>query len=92
MAHASHVGRRWVALPTPRPCFIAPSVTILLYSTTVSQALRQPLRAGVPEEYPPAPATTRPQGHGGGTEDVEVGDTRLLTNFSTDGEYTFNTL
>jgi hypothetical protein len=38
----------------------------------------------------PAPATHEDMG--GGTEDVEVGNTRLLTNFSIDGEYTSNTL
>src|SRR5918997_3231828 len=44
--------------PTPRPCFLALSITIPLYSTTVFQALRQPLRGGVSEEYPPAPPIT----------------------------------
>src|SRR5919199_3080301 len=34
----------WVLLPlTSRLCFLAPSVTTLLYSTTVSKALRKPL-------------------------------------------------
>ena len=42
---AIRVVRRLVP-PTPLPCcFLAPSVTTPLYSTTVSQALRQPLRA-----------------------------------------------
>src|SRR5918993_2589810 len=71
--HASHEALRPLILPTPRPCFIAPSATMPLYSTTVSQALRQTLRGEVPKGYPPAPATTRPRGCGGGTEDVEVG-------------------
>src|SRR5215216_7428621 len=35
--------------PTPRPSSLVPSVTPPLYSTTVSQALRQPLRATTPE-------------------------------------------
>jgi hypothetical protein len=37
----------------------------------------------------PAPATTRTWG---GPEDVEVGDTSLLTSFSLGGEYTSDTL
>src|SRR5215216_4779286 len=36
--------------PTPRPSSLGPSVTTPLYSTTVSQALRQPLRVGVLRE------------------------------------------
>jgi hypothetical protein len=36
--------------------------------------------------------TSYPRGHGGGTEDVEVGDTSRLTNFSIDGEYSSDTL
>src|SRR5215211_684127 len=48
----------WVLLPTtPRSCSLASSVTTPLYSTTVSQALRLTLRAGVPREYPPVQAT-----------------------------------
>ena len=31
--------------PTPRPCSLVPSVTTPFYSTTVSRALRQPLRS-----------------------------------------------
>ena len=56
-----------------------------LYSGTVSQALRQTLRGGVPKEDPPAPAT--PRGHCGGPKEVEVGDTSLFTSFSLSGEY-----
>src|SRR5215213_8266359 len=48
-AHASQEARRWLAPPTPRPCSIAPSVTTPLYSTIVSQALRQTLRASCSE-------------------------------------------
>jgi hypothetical protein len=33
--------------PTPLPCWLAPSVTTLLYSTIVSQTLRKVLRRGV---------------------------------------------
>src|SRR5919112_958990 len=36
--------------PTPRPSSLGPSVTTPLYSTTVSQALRQTLRVGVLRE------------------------------------------
>src|SRR5215218_1275994 len=36
--------------PTPRPSSLVPSVTTPLYSTTVSQALRQTLRVGVLRE------------------------------------------
>ncbi len=39
-----------------------------------------------------AARTSYPRGHGGGTEDVEVGDTSLLTSLSIDGEYTSDTL
>jgi hypothetical protein len=35
--------------PIPRLCFLAPSVTTLLFSTTVSQVLRQTLRGSVSE-------------------------------------------
>ncbi len=40
---------RGLILLVPRPTFPAPSVTTLLYSTTVSRALRQPLRRSVSE-------------------------------------------
>src|SRR5215208_5965118 len=42
--HAIHVAVRTFILPTLRPCAFVPSVTTPLYSTTVSKALRQPLR------------------------------------------------
>src|SRR5918993_181020 len=79
---------RVLILPTPRPCSFVPSVTTPLYSTTVSQPLRQTLRGEVPKGYPPAPATTRTLG---GTEDMEREDTSYLTRFSIDGEYNSNT-
>ena len=40
---ASHAARALIP-PIPRPCFLAPSVTTLLYSTTVPTALRRLLR------------------------------------------------
>src|SRR5829696_10218016 len=43
----SHAVTRALILATPRSCSLAPSVTTLLYSTTVSQALRQTLRGEV---------------------------------------------
>src|ERR671912_139038 len=47
--HASQAARR-LLLPAPRrPCPLAPSVTTPLYSTTVSQALRQTLRGTLSE-------------------------------------------
>src|SRR5215208_3680930 len=55
---ASQATVRVRILLIPRLCSRAPSVTTPLYSTTVSQPLRQTLRAGVPEEYPPAPPTS----------------------------------
>jgi hypothetical protein len=51
-AHKNHAGQataRRLTLPIPRPCSLAPSVTTLLYSTTVSRALRQPLRGSLYE-------------------------------------------
>src|SRR5215217_7206077 len=41
---ASHVQARAYALAPPRFRLLVPSATLLLYSTTVSRALRQPLR------------------------------------------------
>src|SRR5215217_8902859 len=41
---ASQVAARVLIPPSPRPCSFVPSVTPLLYSTTASKALRQPLR------------------------------------------------
>src|ERR687893_2791319 len=43
--HASRVAVRALTQPIPRFSFLAPSVTILLYSTSVSQAFRPPLRS-----------------------------------------------
>src|ERR687898_2951198 len=51
---ANHAAVRRLILPFPRPCSLAPSVTTPLYSTTVSQALRQTLRADTLEECLPA--------------------------------------
>jgi hypothetical protein len=42
--HAIQVAARRLIPSTPRPCSLAPSVTTPLYSTTVFQSLRQPLR------------------------------------------------
>jgi hypothetical protein len=53
---ANQAAVRRLIPPIPRLCFLAPSVTTLLYSTTVSQALRQTLRGRGPKEYPPVPA------------------------------------
>src|SRR5215210_3089617 len=44
-AQAIQLAARVLLSPTPRPCPFAPSVTTPHYSTTVSQALRQPLRS-----------------------------------------------
>jgi hypothetical protein len=54
---ASQAAVRLLIPPIPRPSRFDPSVTTILYDTTVSQALRQTLRGEVPKEYPPAPAT-----------------------------------
>src|SRR5215211_5925632 len=43
--HASLVAVRALTPPVPRFSFLASSVTTLLYSTSVSQALRPPLRS-----------------------------------------------
>src|SRR5215211_6191062 len=62
-AQASQEAIRMLIPPSlPCPCSLVPSVTTPLYSTTVSPALRQPLRAGVPEEYPPAPTAHEDMG------------------------------
>src|SRR5215210_8491989 len=46
--HASHAAVRRLIPPIPRPCSLIPSVTTpLLYKTSVSRTLRQPLRNGV---------------------------------------------
>src|SRR5918992_1434957 len=39
--HASHEALRPLIMPTPRPCSLVPTTTILLYSPTVSQTLRR---------------------------------------------------
>src|SRR5215203_993111 len=69
---ATNAAVRWLIQLTPRPCSLVPSITTPLYSTTVAQALRQTLRAGVPREYLPAQATHRDmgrhRGYGGGTQ------------------------
>src|SRR5215210_8400398 len=43
--HASHAAARALILPAPESCSFVPSVTIPLYRTTVSQALRLALRS-----------------------------------------------
>src|SRR5215208_7352239 len=59
--HATHSDQAslvaaWVPNPPPpRPCFLVPSVTTPLYSTTVCQALRQPLRSQAVSELPRMP-------------------------------------
>src|SRR5918997_4221521 len=71
---ASHAAVRRLIPPTSRSCSLAPSVTTPLYNTTVCQALRQTLRAGVPREYPPVAATHEdmvvPRMWRGGTSDL----------------------
>jgi hypothetical protein len=47
---ASQEAAREFALPTPRSCWLVPSVTTPLYSTSVAHALRQTLRSGVVRE------------------------------------------
>src|SRR5215210_1051770 len=42
---ASQAAPRLLIPPIPLPCSLAPSIITLLYSTTVSLALRQPLRS-----------------------------------------------
>jgi hypothetical protein len=79
--------RRFIP-PIPRLCSLAPSVTPPLYSTTVSQALRQTLRGKGPKEYPPVPANHEDMGDG--TEDVEVQDISHLTRFSANSECSSN--
>src|SRR5687768_12153539 len=86
-AQASHTAVRRFIPPTLRPCSLAPCVTTPLYSTTVSQALRQTLRGNGLNNIDPH---HQPRAHGG-PEDVEVRDTSLLTSFSIDGEYSSNT-
>src|SRR5215208_8033227 len=83
--HASHEAVRPLIVLSPRPCSLVPSVTTPLYSTTVSQ----PLRADTLEECLPAPATHEDEG---APENVEVGDTSVLTRFTANREYTSITL
>src|SRR5919112_310106 len=74
-------------LPIPPPCSVVPSVTTLLYSTTVSQALRQTLRG---KGLNNIDLHQRPTGTWC-PEDVE-GDTSHLTSLSIDGEHPSDTL
>src|ERR671921_1955769 len=57
--HAIQVAARALIPPIPCSCSLALSITTPLYTTTVSQALRQTLRRHVPNGYPPALPTTR---------------------------------
>ena len=54
----------WLIRPTPRPCSLAPAVTTPRYTTTVSKALRQPLRARTfgdrPEQFRRIPLSANP--------------------------------
>src|SRR4051812_32084868 len=67
--HATHAAARRLIPPTLRLCCLAPCVTTPLYSTTVSQALRQTLRGELLREYGPH---HQPRAHGGPGV-VEVG-------------------
>src|SRR5215204_7191429 len=49
---AIQAANRMLILPSPRPRSLDPSGTTPLYSTTVFQALRQPLRSRVWSELP----------------------------------------
>jgi hypothetical protein len=53
------VVRRLIAPPPRRSCSLEPSVTTSLYSTAVSQALRQPLRSRAVSELPGTPASPK---------------------------------
>src|ERR671921_1504742 len=57
--HASQEAARVLIPPTSDLRSLVSSNTTPLYSTIVSQALRQTLRGDVPREYLPAPPTTR---------------------------------
>src|SRR5215204_1429909 len=50
---ANPAADRWLIGLTPRPCCLAPCVTILRYNATVCQTLRQTLRASFYEEEVP---------------------------------------
>jgi hypothetical protein len=68
---ANQAAVRRLIPPIPRLCFLAPSVTTLHYSTTVSQALRQTLRGKGPKDIRLYQLTTRTWwswGYGGGTQ------------------------
>src|SRR5919112_2788425 len=86
---ATNAAVRGLIQLTPRFCSLAPYITTPLYSTTVSQALRQTLRAGVPRTI-----SARTTDH----EDMVVApriwreDTSRLTSFSIDDEHTSDTL
>src|SRR5215213_4268969 len=58
---ASQEAVRGVIPPIPLPCSFVPCVTAPLYSTTVSQTLRQPLRGGVVCELRRTPSTRSSQ-------------------------------
>src|SRR5688572_4301909 len=58
---ASREAVRVLIPPTPRPCFIGPSVTASHYSTTVFQALRQTLRSRAVSELRRTPSTRSSQ-------------------------------
>src|SRR5688572_21908129 len=84
---ASHAATRALIPSTPLLCALAPSVTTPLYSTTVSQALRQTLRGDIPRKHLPAPPTTRTWWF----RVWEVRNKGILTSFSINGEYQSNT-
>src|ERR671911_1286965 len=86
--HASHAALRPLIVPPARPCSLVPSLTTPLYSTTVSQALRQTLRGKGLNDIDPH---HQPRAHCG-PGDREVRDKSLLTSFNIDGERTSDTL
>ena len=63
---ASQEAKRMLIPPTSRSCFLASSVTTLLYNATVSQALGGKGLNNIDPHH-------QPRGHGGGPEDGEVG-------------------
>src|SRR5918994_1314175 len=71
---ANHVATRALIPPTPRSCSLAPCVTTPLYSTTVSQALRQTLRGKGLNNIDPH---HQPRAHGGPGDGCGVRDTSL---------------
>src|SRR5918995_5924255 len=74
--HASHAALRPLIVPPARPCSLVPSLTTPLYSTTVSQALRQTLRGKGLNDIDPH---HQPRVHGGGTDYAEVGTLCVVT-------------